>query len=97
VQGSATADTVVETATGPSQTVGLLGGTVTSAASVSCPSNFPHAIGGGFNNLGNEGTFPAYDDPTESAAGAANGWQASLSVNNIGGTVQTQVYVICST
>jgi len=94
VQGSATADTVVETATGPSET-SILGSTVTSSASVSCPADFPNAVGGGYSNLGNEGVFTIFDAPTESTTGAANGWQASAQVNS--GTVQTQVFVICST
>jgi hypothetical protein len=81
-------------ATGLSQQSSF-GSTVTSTASVACPSNFPNAVGGGFQNLGNEGVFPIYDDPTQSATGAANGWQASLQVNS--GTVQAQVWVICST
>ena len=91
-QGSG-ANTVIETSTGPTAT-SILGANATSSASVSCPSNFPFAVGGGFS--GTEASFPNYSTPTGgSTTSPATGWQASLTINS--GSIAATVYVICST
>jgi hypothetical protein len=68
----------------------------TSTATVNCPTDHPHAIGGGFQS-NPDSVFVFFNDPIGgSSTSPATGWQASGNVN-LGFTTTITVYVICST